>query len=281
MSRVRAQFPDQSQNSLFRLDWLKRAKKRARHSRVVDVGSRPLVAGVDVGGGDAETVVYVCECTHEQNRIIAMGAWRGEDTRGQVVNFLNEFRSRLSLVRVDAIGVGHNFAHHLRDCRFPVDPINVGMSCESNPRLGENDPGRSFVNLRAEFYQTLADAFERDQIEGLTDQTTVGQLAGLRYELDSQGRTKIESKQKARERGVPSPDRADALMLALCRPYHKFELYSIRDLQQRRSKSAGPSPGANSYLGFTDLGEDDEVEVRDPWHGWVGKARWPRGPVCW
>jgi hypothetical protein len=155
------------------------------------------------------------------------------------------------------------------------------MSCESNPRLGENDPGRSFVNLRAEFYQTLADAFERDQIEGLTDQTTVGQLAGLRYELDSQGRTKIESKQKARERGVPSPDRADALMLALCRPYHKFELYSIRDLQQRRSKSAGPSPGANSYLGFTDLGEDDEVEVRDPWHGWVGKARWPRGPVCW
>jgi hypothetical protein len=49
-----------------------------------------------------------------------MGAWRGEDTRGQVVNFLNEFRACLSLVRVDAIGVGHHFGLHLRDCRFPV-----------------------------------------------------------------------------------------------------------------------------------------------------------------
>ncbi len=34
-----------------------------------------------------------------------MGAWRGEDTRGRVVKFLNKFRSRLSRVRVDAIGV--------------------------------------------------------------------------------------------------------------------------------------------------------------------------------
>jgi hypothetical protein len=47
------------------------------------------------------------------------------------------------------------------------------------------------------------------------DETTVGQLAGILYEIDSQGRIKIESKEDARKRGVPSPDRADALMLAL------------------------------------------------------------------
>jgi hypothetical protein len=210
-----------------------------------------------------------------------MDAWRGEDTRGQVVNFLNQFRSRLSLVRVDAIGVGHNFALHLRDCRFPVEPVNVGMSCESNPRLGEDDPGRRFVNLRAEFYQALADAFERDQVEGLMDETTIGQLAGLLYELDYQGRTKIESKEKARQRGVPSPDRADALMLALCRPYEKFEFQSIRDLQHRRSRYAGPDFREHPYWGFTDLGDDDEVDERDPWAGWVGKRRLPRGRVCW
>jgi hypothetical protein len=39
-----------------------------------------------------------------------MGAWRGEDTRGQVINFLKEHRSHLSIVLVRAIGVGHNFA---------------------------------------------------------------------------------------------------------------------------------------------------------------------------
>jgi hypothetical protein len=35
-------------------------------------------------------------------------------------------------------------------------------------------------------------------------------LAGLLYEIDSQGRMKIESKESARARGLPSPDRAEA-----------------------------------------------------------------------
>jgi len=211
MPRVRAEFPDQAQNALIRMVWLERAKRRALQNPVPGE-STPLFAGVDVGGGEAETVAYVCESNHDRRRIIAMGAWRGEDTRGLVVQFLNEFRSRLSLVRVDSIGVGHNFALHLRDCRFPVELVKVGMPCESRPQQGENDPTRRFVNLRACFYQALADAFERDQVEGLTDETTIGQLAGLLYEFDSQGRIKIESKEKARARGVPSPDRADALM---------------------------------------------------------------------
>jgi hypothetical protein len=151
------------------------------------------------------------------------------------------------------------------------------MPCESNPRLGEDDPGRRCVNLRAEFCQALADAFERDQVEGLTDEATIGQLAGLLYELDSQGRTKIESKEKARARGVSSPDRADALMLALCRPYQKFEFQSIRDHQQRRSKSAGPDPRANPYWGFEEVSDDNEDDLALR----LGPRRWPRGRVAW
>lgn len=49
----------------------------------------------------------------------------------------------------------------------------------------------------------------------MIDEETIGQLSGLLYELDSQGRIRIEAKEKARARGVPSPDRADALMLAI------------------------------------------------------------------
>jgi hypothetical protein len=107
-----------------------------------------------------------------------MGARRGEDTRGRVVGLLNEFRSRLSLVRVDAVGIGHNFALHLRDRRFRVEMVNVGMPCESKPQMGENDPTRRFVNLKVCFYQTLADAFENDLVEGLVDEETIGPLSG-------------------------------------------------------------------------------------------------------
>ena len=282
MSRVRAEFPDQAQNALIKMAWLERAKRHPLQNPV-DTRAVPLFAGVDVGGGEAETVVYVCESTYDRRGIIAMDAWRGEDTRGRVVNFLDQFRTRLTLVRVDAIGIGHNFGLHLRDCRFPVELVNVGMPCESNPERGENDPARRFVNLRASFYQALADAFERDQMEGLTDETTIGQLAGLLYELDSQGRMKIESKEKARERGVPSPDRADALMLALCKSYQKIEFYSVRDLRQRESKSSEIASRANHpFFGFTDLGDDHgDDEKRDPWAGWVGKLRWPSRRGGW
>jgi phage terminase large subunit len=245
LSRVLARFPDQAQNALIKMIWL----EQALQNPVCDTGSGPLVAGVDVGGGEAETVVYVCECKHDLRKIIAMGAWRGEDTRGQVVNFLNQFRSRLCAVRVDAIGIGHNFGLHLRDNRFPVELINVAMVCQSKPNLKENDPNRRFANLKAFMYQTLADALERGQVEGLTDEATIGQLAGLLFEIDSQGRMKIESKEKARERGVPSPDRAEALMLALGKLPPVYEFFSVRDFRSGRFSAPESRPFVPHPLG--------------------------------
>jgi hypothetical protein len=185
-----------------------------------------------------------------------MGVWRAEDTLGLVVRFLAEFRERLSTVRVDEIGMGYNFGRDLRRERFPVELINVSLPCESRPSWGENDPARRFTNQRALFYQTLADAFERDQIDGLTDDLTIGQLASVWYEIDSHGRLKIESKESARSRGVPSPDRADALMLALGRPPWKIEILTTRDLHKSESNSSTRYGRSNPFFGFEDKGED-------------------------
>jgi hypothetical protein len=276
LSRVLARFPDQAEDALIKLNWLERAKQRTLEDP--SAGNAPLFAGVDVGGGQAETVVYVCEFSNGRPRIVAMGAWRGPDTRGQVVRFLNEFRSRLAVVYVDSIGIGHNFGLHLRDCRFPVELINVALPCESKPHLGENDPARRFVNLKACFYQTLADTFERDQVDGLTDEETIGQLAGIRRELDSQGRLKIESKESARARGLPSPDRAEALMLALCKPPQRMEYYSIRDLPRLGSSAISPDPHAPFPTGFVEVpyGEDEDedrpVSIRRQLEAIFGRA---------
>jgi hypothetical protein len=200
-----------------------------------------LVAGVDVGGGEAETVVYVCGYRPGQFKIVGLGAWRGEDTRGEVVRFLEKYRSRLSAVRVDSIGVGHNFGLHLRDKGFPVELINVSRACESRPELAENNPPQRFINLKAQYYQTLADAFELNHIDGLMDDLTLGQLANLLYEIDSQGRMKIEPKDKARIRGITSPDRAEALMLALGKPFERrlfdYMLRDLADIKHREGES--------------------------------------------
>jgi phage terminase large subunit len=226
MSRVRGQFPDQAQNALIKLAWLERALERASLNPVAD-DAPSLIAGVDVGGGQAETVVYLCASKPGQHQIINMGAWRGEDTRGEVVRFLAPYRSRLTTVRVDDIGIGHNFGLHLRDERFVVELVNVSLPCESRPGSYENDPVKRFANRKAQFYQTLADAFEHDQIDGLTDDQTISQLADIMYEIDSHGRMKIEPKEKARQRGVRSPDRAEALMLALGKPRSMGEIIMV------------------------------------------------------
>jgi hypothetical protein len=71
-------------------------------------------------------------------------------------------------------------------------------------------------------------------VEGLVDEKIIGQLAGILREINSQGQMKIEAKEKARARGVPSPDRAETLMLAICKPPQTIEYHSSRDLQHLR-----------------------------------------------
>jgi hypothetical protein len=230
MARVRGEFPSQAQNSLMKLIWLERAKDRAEKTPVRDTGER-LVAGVDVGGGEAETVVYLCQNTSTK-KVLKFGAWRARDTLDEVARFLDPYLQRLTTVRVDAIGIGHNFGLFLQKKGFPVDLVNVAVPCENKPELREQNPNSRFTNEKARFYQNLADAFERDEIDGLTDDETIGQLAGIRYEVDGRGRIKIEPKERARARGVPSPDRAEALMLALGEAPRLYEFISIRDFER-------------------------------------------------
>ena len=248
MARVRGQFPDQAEDALIKLRWLEGAKERALRDLVEDSGRR-LVAGVDVGGGQAETVVFVCETKGRTRRIIKMGAWRADDTRGPVVRFLAPYRNRLTSVRVDGTSIGHNFGLHLRDQGFPADLVNVGLPCPSRPDLGENDPSKRFANEKARLYQNLADAFERDEIDGLSDEMTIGQLADIRYEIDSRGRMRIESKQKVRSRRRASPDRAEALMLAIGERRERW-LWMDQD-----------SAGTYHRLGWSEEAIADELEA--------------------
>lgn len=237
MSRVRGRFPSQDNNALFRLAWLERSKERALRDGVRDDGEHVL-AGVDVGGGDAETVAYLCQVAPTRKKILKFGAWRAQDTLGDVARFLDPYLKRLTRVRVDAVGIGHNFGLYLRKKGFPVDLINVGLPCENRSHLNENNPAARFANHKAQYYQNLADAFQRDEVDGLVDEVTIGQLAGILYEVDARGRIKIEPKERAAARGVASPDRAEALMLALGETSRLYEFMSGKEIEQRIS-----SPG--------------------------------------
>lgn len=198
-ARVRAQFPTQGAYSLFSLAWIEAAAMRpsvAGHGR--------CQAGLDVaGGGEDETVLYI----REGPSIIDFGAWTGSDPRGDVAAKLAPHRNNLDAVVVDVTGVGHYMAKHLRDLGYNVVDYNAG---------GEPRDKDRFVNAKAEAYWAFRERLQRGEVNGLTDERTQAQLSTVQSKQppDSRGREAVERKEDAVKRGVKSPDRAEALILA-------------------------------------------------------------------
>jgi hypothetical protein len=61
----------------------------------------------------------------------------------------------------------------------------------------------------------LRERFEQGEIDiDPDDDKLAAQLRSIKWGIDSRGRIKIESKHDLRERGPPSPDRADAVAIA-------------------------------------------------------------------
>lgn len=197
-SRVRGQFPDQSEDALISLRWLEAGKYNFSPANDVD----EWYAGVDVAGpGDDETVLVV----RHGPRVVLERWWTHADPRGDVLAGLAPYKAHGVTVNVDTIGIGYNFALHIADQGFTVNHINVGSAPHDKEK---------FANAKAEYYWGLRERFQAGAVVGITNETTIGQLAGIRYKPNARGQTTIESKEEARKRGVKSPDRAEAVMLA-------------------------------------------------------------------
>lgn len=63
----------------------------------------------------------------------------------------------------------------------------------------------------------MRERFEAGDIDIENDEELVAQLSNIKYKINSRGQIQIESKDEMRKRGLPSPDRADALMLAFAK----------------------------------------------------------------
>jgi hypothetical protein len=137
--------------------------------------------------------------------VILLRAWSGANPQGEVLAAPQPFRSELKAVNVDAVDAGYYFAEILRDRGLPVKNINVGETAR--------DPAK-FVNLKAEIFWSFRQRAISGDFAGLTDDRAIAQLAGIRYSYNSRGQVVIESKDDARRRGVKSPDRAEAIVLA-------------------------------------------------------------------
>jgi phage terminase large subunit len=235
-SRVLGSFPEQAADSLISLKWL----EAARHSKVLPHDEAQLYAGIDVAeaGGD-ETV---CAVRTPSGRIVAMQSWHG-NSRGPVIAFLTTFKDRLAEINFDRAGVGAYFATDFENFGFiNINGINVGEATDFPDR---------YRNLKAQLYWSLRERFQNGEVSGLDDEVSIAQLASIRYEINPRGQVQIESKEEARKRGVRSPDRAEALMLAFSDRTPGILRYyqALAEAHAARAKNPEmPEPEPDDYL---------------------------------
>jgi hypothetical protein len=203
--RVLGRFPRQGVDTLIWLEWVEAAAERP-----VDIEDATRYApeyGVDVARfGDDESGVYLRRGPH----VLEGGFWQGMDTEftaGRVADMVRT--NGKGTVKVDAVGIGAGVADKLRGLGFDVVDVVAGAQA--------SDPEK-YPNLRAEMWWGLRNRFRDGDIRGVTDDITQGQLTTVKYRYDERTRVVIESKDKAKARGVASPDRAEALMLAFYSP---------------------------------------------------------------
>lgn len=219
---IEAEFIADVAGALLEWRWLDEARQRPA-AYLPDGG--PVSAGVDVAGpGEAETVL----CVRQGGALLSVDGFPDADARGAVIAALAPWRHRgLERVVVDSAGIGHYMARALEDAGLPVKDVNVGESATTEAAR------EKYKNLKAELYWSLRLRFAEADAWGLVDRATTSQLASLRYTHDARGRVEIESKADALKRGVKSPDRAEAVMLA----------YSPEDPRTLRAKIYGLTTG--------------------------------------
>ncbi len=175
----------------------------------------PLEIGVDVARfGDDETVL----AARVGLKLVHLEAHTKQDTMattGQVValakNLMQAYGKPHCTVKVDDDGVGGAVTDRLREV-VRQDGLHIEVIDCHNGAAPEDK--EHYENWGTEAWAYLRDLLQNGEIELLNDEDLVGQLSTRKYRITSKGRITLESKDDMKKRGLRSPDRADAVVLA-------------------------------------------------------------------
>jgi len=205
IARVKGDFPEAGDNTLIPLAWVEAAMERWHDTEE----GEPRELGVDVArfGQDESVIAYRAGW-----KIVKLDAWHKQDTMktaGRARIGRAEFGAKT--IKVDAIGYGAGVVDRLKELKEPVVGIEVSRAPHDQDR---------FADLTSELWWNLREMLNPDPVANPNpialppDDELLGQLTSRRYSYTSRGQIKVESKDEMRRRGLPSPDRADAVVLA-------------------------------------------------------------------
>lgn len=225
VARVLAQFPKSFSFKVVQIPWIE---------RVMDPENMPVATsgwqrlGIDVAGGGGDEMVIAHA---DGNNVSIVQTWSGGDSADQVINAerclewihhveniqrVNGYTSHQVRVKVDNIGIGAGtkdvLARMGKDGKHGAEIVGVDV----RERATEPD---KFVSRRDEGWWTLRELIRDQQIHLTITEKTKAQIAAPTWQSrTSDGRTLVESKDSLKRRGLPSPDHADAIVLAVYEP---------------------------------------------------------------
>ncbi|KER03386.1 MULTISPECIES: PBSX family phage terminase large subunit [Photorhabdus] len=190
--------------------------------------------GFDVAddGEDANAIVL-----RHGSVAIDVQEWRGNDviwSADHVYDYAT--RNGVDTVIFDSIGVGAGVKAQFnrKDQRVRTVGFNAGASVENpdNEYMAGKTNKDMFANIKAQQWQLVAnrfyntwravnhgDKFPEDRLISLSKEMKdleylKAELSRPQVDYDNNGRVKVESKKDMKKRGIPSPNKADAFIMA-------------------------------------------------------------------
>lgn len=172
-----------------------------------------LSIGVDVARfGSDETTIF----SRIGKKVLSFERFQGQDTMettGMALKTARELMREYSklhcTINVDDTGVGGGVTDRLNEVVYE-EGFNITVNACNNGAKA-ND-GESYDDWGSESWAVVKELLE--DIEIPNDDELVAQLTSRKYHFTSKGKIKLESKKEMKSRGLPSPDRADGLVLA-------------------------------------------------------------------
>lgn len=218
---------DQTEDALYSLTEL-------LHSKANPYGLREgygiRIAGYDIARyGDDKCVAYVLQqmgALHWEE--VYVDEWEHKDlnyTTGRILTTSSEQRVDCSIIDEDGIGAG------------PLDTLNKGRGIKSfvgfrNPSISYQN-NKFYGNPRTVNAYRLKDMLVKGHI-CIKDQKTIDEAVTVKYTFDHNQRRMLVSKEKMRRDGIKSPNRFDALIMAVS------QMGEVKQKQEQQYQSHTP-----------------------------------------
>jgi hypothetical protein len=220
LSRVLAEFPTQADNAVFALSWIEAAKREPTEKELENAKKHRIQVGIDVAGAGSDETVLVARIA---GIILETHAWADADPLNKVMRVLGRLKNhptyRLGTIVVDIVGIGYNFALRLADHGFADQMYgHIAGAAPHDASLYKDQKAEAAFQAREWFRRGLVSGLGTlttdNEIE-VPEEETEAQLSTMLYRETGMGKTQIIPKEEMEKKhNVPSPDRAEALIMA-------------------------------------------------------------------